>query len=177
MRNEQVVLLCTFSLFLAAVFFGCQPNKIEAVQKRTELAEPDETLRIDNEVMMSLAMVSKEAKNSVHITISKHGQKLINSGEAILPYLMLSFTDTASTSVFSNRNNRNSTFGELGIIIASEIKPIPIAKVVGVQQCVPPFDFEIESYLPRIQENPSEFIRKYKSWLLEVNATETDRFE
>lgn len=155
------------SIGLFMTLFACSENKIKVSEGRMDLAEPDKEIRIEYEIKESLSKISKEITNSDNIESCENGKKLINSGVEILPYLKVNFLDSTETEIYSVRNKRNLTVGETAIIIASAIKHIPIARVVGIQQCIPPFDMDIESYFWRIQENPNEFIKNYTEWLKE----------
>jgi len=146
---------------------SCNQNKIEVSEGRLEMPEPDKPLRIDFEVRQTLTLIDDEITTSDKITSCKSGKKLINSGIEILPYLKDHFSDTTETKVFSAYNKRKLELGELAIIVASQIKPIPIAQVVGIQLCTPPFDMDIEHYLWKIDRDPKEFIEKYIGWLKE----------
>ena len=146
---------------------ACNDNTIAIKDGRMALPEVDKELRINYEINESINFIAKEITNSDEISTCEHGKKLINSGVEILPYLKEKFSDSTETNVYSYYNKRNLTCGEIAIIVASEIKSIPIAYVVGIQQCTPPFDMEIEHYLGRIKSNPSEFNKKYNKWLKE----------
>ena len=147
--------------------FACNQNKIEVTEGRLELPEPDKPLRIDSETRQTLMLIDDQISSSDKISSCKSGKKLVNSGVEILPYLKDYFSDTTETNVFSENNKRTLKLGEIAIIVASKIKPIPIARVVGIQQCTPPFEMEIENYLWKIEMNPKEFIEKYNDWIKE----------
>lgn len=159
------------SLGIAIIFlitlFSCNQNKIEVNEGRLEMPEPDIPLRIDLEIRQTLAQIDVEITNSNKIITCKSGKKLVNSGIEILPYLKDYFSDTNEIKVFSSSNKRNLDLGELAIIVACQIKPIPIARVVGIQQCTPPFDMDIEHYFWKIENNRKKFIEKYNSWIKE----------
>jgi hypothetical protein len=146
---------------------SCSEKKIIVIEDRLALPEPDRELRINYDVNESIHLISKEIAISDEITTCEHGKRIINSGKEILPFLKEKFTDSTETKVYSSFNKRNLTFGELAIILASEIKSIPIAYVVGIQQCTPPFDMDIEYYLGRIKENPRRFVENYTKWIQE----------
>ncbi len=131
------------------------------------LPEPDKELRIASEIKQSLSGIATEITDSDQIETCKSGRKLIGSGTEILPYLKAHFSDSTKTKVHSDRNKRTLTIGEIAIIAASEIKPIPIAKVVGIQQCTPPFHFDIESFLWKIKQNQTAFNEGYSKWITE----------
>jgi hypothetical protein len=157
-----------FNIIILIVLFACNENKIKVSEGKFEIPEPDKPIRIEVEVKKSLLMVAKEITISDNIESCMNGKKLVNSGVEILPYLRVSFTDSTETKVFSKINKRILSIGEIAIVIASAIKPIPIARVVGIQQCTPPFNMNIESYLWKIKKNPSDFILKYDQWIKEV---------
>lgn len=146
---------------------SCTENKIKVSEGRLDLAEPDRELRIEYQIKESLSKITKEITNSDKIETCENGKKLINSGVEILPYLKNNFLDSTETEIYSARNKRNLAIGETAIIIASAIKSIPIARVVRIQQCTPPFDMDIESYLWVIQKYPDRFMVQYTSWLKE----------
>lgn len=148
---------------LLFILLACE-NKIHTYNERS-IPEPDIDIRLAYEVNKTINVLANEIKNSTQIETSSSGQKLINSGVEILPYLSNLFLDSTELQVFSTHNSRHLTKGELAIIVASKIKRIPIAQVVGIQQCTPPFDHEIEHFLWKIKDNPSVFIEKYKDWL------------
>ena len=145
---------------------ACSPNKINTSEGRL-LPEPDKDLRISAQIQKSLGLIAEEITNSNEIETCENGLKLISSGKEILPYLKQHFADSTETNVYSKRNKRTLLIGEIAIILASEIKPIPIARVVGVQQCTPPFNMDIESYLWNIQNHHNDFKRNYDEWLKE----------
>lgn len=155
-------ILCGLFITLAA----CDAKNIDTAEDRL-LPEPDKELRIASEIKQSLSGIAAEITDSDQIETCKSGRKLIGSGTEILPYLRQYFTDSTETNVFSERNKRSLSIGEIAIIVASEIKPIPIARVVGIQQCTPPFHFEIENYLWKIKKDPEEFKINYDEWLKE----------
>lgn len=158
----------SFSILIGLVIIlACNENKIEVSEGRSGLAEPDKVIRIDSEIKESLSLISKEITNSDDIESCKSGERLINSGTEILPSLSHHFLDSTQTTVFSKINDRTLTIGEIAIIIAGEIKPIPIARVVGIQQCTPPFQMDIEYYFWKIKMNPVDFLEKYNSWIKE----------
>lgn len=156
-----------FAFVLIVTLAACDENRIEVSEGRLELPEPDKAMRIDYEIKESLSLISKEITNSDQIESCKSGRKLINSGIEILPYLASIFSDSTQTTVFSKINDRTLTIGEIAIIIAGEIKPIPIARVVGIQQCTPPFQMDIEHYFWKIKKDPESFLEKYNSWIKE----------
>ncbi|WP_294671240.1 hypothetical protein [uncultured Fluviicola sp.] len=153
-------ILCGLFMTLTA----CDANNIDTSEGRL-LPEPDKELRIASEIKQSLSGIAAEITDSDQIETCKSGRKLIGSGTEILPYLKAHFSDSTDTRVYSDRNKRTLTIGEIAIIAASEIKPIPIARVVGIQQCTPPFDLDIESYLWNIQKRHNDFKRNYDEWL------------
>ena len=155
------------AIIFLITLFSCNQNKIEVKEGRLEMPEPDKPLRIDFEVRQTLTQIDDEITSSDKITTCKSGKKLVNSGIEILPYLKDYFSDTTETKVFSASNKRKLELGELAIIVASQIKPIPIAQVVGIQQCTPPFDMDIEHYFWKIESNRKEFIEKYDDWIKE----------
>lgn len=154
-------------LILILGLFSCSEKNVSVKEGRMEMPEPDKGLRISYEINESINILAKEITNSNDIETCEHGKKIINSGIEILPYLKNEFFDSTETKVYSTHNERNLTKGELAIIIASDIKRIPIAYVVGIQQCVPPFDMDIEHYLSVIKKNPEYFIENYNKWLKE----------
>lgn len=156
-----------FAFGLIVTLAACNENKIDVSEGRLELPEPDKAMRIDYEIKESLSLISKEITNSDQIESCKSGRKLINSGIEILPYLAGNFSDSTQTTVFSKINDRTLTIGETAIIIAGEIKPIPIARVVGIQQCTPPFQMDIEHYFWKIKKDPGSFLEKYIDWMKE----------
>lgn len=158
-------ILKSFGIALIIVLIACNENKIEVSEGRFELPEPDKALRINYEIRESLFLIPKEITSSDDIESCRNGEKLINSGIQILPGLQDHFSDSAETKVFSKINDRTLTIGEIAIIIANKIKPIPIARVVGIQQCTPPFKSDIEHYFWKIKLNPSNFIEKYNEWI------------
>jgi hypothetical protein len=156
-----------FTLIGLMTIISCNENKIVVAEDRIPMAEPDKELRINYEVNKSINLIVKEITNSDAISTCEHGKKLLNSGLEILPYLKEKFTDSTETKVYSTHNKRNLTFGELAIIVAGNIKTIPIAKVLGIQQCTPPIDLNIEHFLWAIKKNPKRFIENYNIWLKE----------
>lgn len=165
MKNCIKSFWIAFSLLFA---LSCNQNKINTSEDRL-LPEPDKELRIALEIKQSLSGIAAEITDSDQIETCKSGRKLISNGTEILPYLKQHFADSTETNVYSKRNKRNLVTGEIAILLASEIKPIPIARVVGVQQCTPPFNMDIESYLRNIRKQHNDFKRNYDEWLKDEN--------
>jgi hypothetical protein len=154
----------TSIIFFLLGLFSCNQNKIQTKESRMDLPEPDKEFRIDGEVKSNLSKISSEISISDSIVLCTSGQKLFHSGTNILPFLKDCFQDSTPTTVFSKCNNRTLKRGEIAILVANEISPIPIAQVVGIQQCTPPFR-GVEYFLYRIEENPEMFISKYTDWI------------
>jgi hypothetical protein len=167
MKNCIKSFWIAFSLLF--VLSACSQSKINTSEDRL-LPEPDKDLRISSEISQSLSLIAEEITRSDQIETCKSGRKLISNGTEILPYLKVHFSDSTNTNVYSDRNKRTLTIGEIAIIAASEIKQIPIARVVGVQQCTPPFILDIESYLWNIRKHHDDFKRSYDEWLKDKNS-------
>lgn len=164
MKNQK---LFNLVIFLSFTLTSCNTNRIKVSERGLDIPEPDKALRIDCEVKDLLKLVAKEITNSNNIESCESGNKMIKSGVEIIPYLKTNFMDTTDTKVFSERNNRTLKIGEIAIIIANFIKPIPIAKVIGIQQCIPPFETNVESFLWKIEKEPNNFMTQYESWIKE----------
>lgn len=134
---------------------------------RELLPEPDKELRIEGETYNTLIKVTHEVSTSDSIELCHNGQKIINSGKEILPYLLEHFKDSTMTNIYSEFNSRNLTAGEVAIILSNSIRQIPIAQVVGVQQCTPPFESDIERFLGYIKNRPERFCEEYEIWIKE----------
>ena len=158
-------LMKSYSILVGLILALASCSEQIATSDGRLLPEPDKELRIASEIKQSLSGIAAEITDSDQIETCKSGRKLIGSGTEILPYLKAHFSDSTDTRVYSDRNKRTLTIGEIAIIAASEIKPIPIARVVGVQQCIPPFNLDIESYLRNIQKRHNDFKRNYDEWL------------
>lgn len=162
MMNLKTVLF----LFVCLLgVYACNENRIAVKEGRMSMAEPDKELRIMSELNESLVFIATEINNSNKLDSCEHAIKIINSGIEILPYLKEKFADSTKTEVFSTYNNRNLTLGEIAIVLAGKIKLTPIFYVVGIQQCTPPYDSDLEHFLYRIEEDPNKFIAKYSEWL------------
>lgn len=129
-----------------------------------EMPEPDKHLRVVYEVGKEVSSLIEEIDNSSQIPSNEHSLNIVNSGVNALPYLRIEFSDTLTTKVFSQKLSRYLRMGEIYILLSNEIKPIPIAYVVGVQQCTPPFH-GIESFLDRVNSQQEQFLIKYDEWL------------
>lgn len=152
----------------ALILISCENEKIDVSGSRFSLPEPDKNFRIEHEIHVHLNKLTQEVKISNKIAHHESGKKIIESELAILPYLSPFFTDSTETAIYSERNQRTITKGELAIVLASKIKPFPIAALIGVQQCTPPFKTEAEDFLNQIQKNPTEFTNRYQTWLKEI---------
>lgn len=146
--------------------FACSSNKkIDIFDDRVLLHEPDKVMSIEGETYNSLINVTEEVSNSDSIELCLNGQKIINNGKDILPFLMEHFKDSTVTNVYSVYNKRNLTTGEVAMILSNSIQQIPIAQVVGVQQCIPPFEGDIEIFLGHIENRPDRFYKEYENWI------------
>jgi len=155
-----------FSLILIGFgLFACRVDHIEVSESRKLVPEHDKDLRIQGEINTALELLTSEITNSDDIESCQSGQKIINTGVDLIPQLMDHFSDSTKTKVYSAYNKRCLTRGEIAIILSAEIKAIPIAAVVGIQQCTPPFDSDIEHYLWRINEDQASFEEKYRKWI------------
>lgn len=146
---------------------SCYENRID-VSDDGLLPEPDKEMRIASEINTALTLIAEEITDSDQILVCEGGRQLINSGKEILPHLKQHFADSTETKVYSKKNKRTLYLGEIAIITAHKIKPIPIARVVGVQQCIPPISTDIESFLWSIQKKPEAFQTRYNEWLKET---------
>ncbi len=161
---KNTIKLFCFALGFTTLLMACDENKIEVSGGRFEIPEPDKAMRIDSEITRSLLMISREITNSEEIKSCSSGVKLINSGTEILPSLSRHFLDSTQTNVFSKINKRTLTIGEIAIVIANEIRPIPISKVVETPERKPPLDTNIEYYFWKIERSPRLFLNKYTVW-------------
>lgn len=150
-------------------FTSCTENKVDVPQIYVENTEPEPLDYSKLGINEMLFQIASEVTSSDQIENNQTAKFLISEGEKVLPLLIKNFTDSTETTIFSSINKRNLEIGELAIILAGEIKPIPIAKVIGIQQCTPPFDMKIESYLWKIRENPDEFMLQYTKWMWKMS--------
>lgn len=157
-----------YTLKVGALLFlsACTSNeKIDMGNDRELLPEPDKVMRIEGETYNALIKVTQEVSTSDSIELCQNGQKIINSGKDILPYLLEHFKDSTETNIYSEFNKRDLTTGEVAIILSNSIKKIPIAQVVGVQQCTPPFESDVEKFLGYIKNRPERFYEEYENWI------------
>ena len=155
-------------LLLAAIFSStsCSNNEqIEIIKERELIPDPDKELRKKSETRSTLLKIDDQISTSDSIEICQSGQKLINSGLEILPFLQVEFKDSTETKIYSEYNKRNLTIGEVAIIIANSIKQIPIFQVIGVEQCIPPFERDVEKFLDAIKYRPERFYQEYANWI------------
>lgn len=157
------LLICVFSILL--FLQSCSNDKIETTSTRELVPEPDKEMRIQWETNQSLLDISNQVSNSDSIVLCKAGQKILNSGKEIIPYLQSNFLDSTVTNVYSEENQRNLSIGEVAILLTSTIQQIPIFQVVGVQQCTPPFETDIEHFLDYIKKNPNRFLENFDIWM------------
>lgn len=153
---------------LAAIFSStsCSNNEqIEIIKERELIPDPDKELRKKSETRSTLLKIDDQISTSDSIEICQSGQKLINSGLEILPFLQVEFKDSTETKIYSEYNKRNLTIGEVAIIIANSIKQIPIFQVIGVEQCIPPFERDVEKFLDAIKYRPERFYQEYANWI------------
>lgn len=168
-------------LFLITLFSCTQSDKAKFDNKDREMLSNlnNEKIKFDSqpliqqmnqeefEIKRIINLLAKQKIASSLIFHSPQGKQIIDKGEKVLPYLQFSFADTVTSRVYSLANNRYLKRGEIAILIAGSIKTIPIAYVVGVQQCIRPFDFNIEHYLWKIEKDPKYFNERYKEWIQE----------
>lgn len=122
-------------------------------------------MRIQWETRQSLLDISKQVSNSDSIEVCNAGQKIVNSGIEIIPFLRLSFEDSTITNVYSDINYRYLSVGEIAIILTNSIEQIPIFQVVGVQQCIPPFENDVEHFLGHIKNGRNRFLENFDLWI------------
>ena len=104
------------------------------------------------------------------ITNTIPAKRIIAFGESSLAILAVLFSDTTSTNVRSDCQDRHLTKGEIAIIMADRIEGMPYATITGIQNCLLTFCENnsnlIEYYLSAIKGNGVEkFQRKYIEWL------------
>lgn len=153
-------------VLLPILFVSCNVQKRDATSPLSSSKHLLE-LQEKNQLLVQIINISKETNSSDSIATTVSGKEFIAQGERILKLLPSYFTDSTITNVYSVRNKRNLKLGEIAIILAGEIKRIPIFQVAGIQQCTPPFNFEIESFLYSVERNPNRFIQAYNDWLIE----------
>lgn len=110
------------------------------------------------------------AINSKSISKLKPAKKLISQGRILLPLLAEFFSDTSSSLIKSDCQNRFLTHGEVAIIIADKIEIMPYYKITGIQNCTfeicPGNPNGIEYYLWAIKRDGANvFVQKYNAWL------------
>lgn len=120
--------------------------------------------KITDSIRRTLNNISLEISNSDSIDKCKSGIKLLNAKKAALPQLLRFFKETYPTTIYSKRNNRFLTNGELAIIMAEKIEHPPTALVYGIQVCMPHY-LEIETYLGNFNRQKNEICENYKKWL------------
>ncbi|WP_430909597.1 hypothetical protein [Maribacter sp. 2-571] len=97
-------------------------------------------------------------------------QKIIAYGESALPILVNLFTNNDASNNRFRCERSFLTKGEIAIIIADLIEPIPYTKVTGALSCDLDFCTEhsvsIANYLPAIKTYGTQnFQKKYRDWL------------
>ena len=123
----------------------------------------------ESEIDSLLNMIA-ETENSKEIIKTNQAEKIKAFGENSLIILAEFFTDTTLTKVKSECNNRNLTKGEIAIILADRIEPMPYFTVTRIQNCTQTFCkknpnrieyyFGIDNYL-----NNKVFKERYVEWL------------
>ena len=164
---RRILLFTAISVMI--IFTSCTENKVDVPEIYVENTEPDAIDYSKLGINEMLFQIASEVTSSDQIENNQTAKFLIGEGEKVIPLLIKNFIDSTETTIFSSINKRNLVIGELAIILAGEIKPIPIAKVIGIQQCTPPFDMKIESYLWKIRENPVEFMLQYTKWMWKMS--------
>ncbi len=107
--------------------------------------------------------------NSMKIALQS--KRIISFGEKALPVLAVSFTDSTISNNKSRCQQKYLTKGEIAILLADLIEPIPYSTVTGAPSCELFFCQEnsvlIEYYLPAIKAYGLEnFKKKYLLWLV-----------
>ena len=121
-----------------------------------------------------------EAENSKAISKTEQAKYIMSFGENSLPILSDFFTDSTSTKVYSECQERKLTKGELAIIIADRIQTMPYFRITGVQNCLLTYCDNnanwIEYYLWAIQrEGVEKFRDKYRDWLVWTKLSDRER--
>ncbi|WP_440880416.1 hypothetical protein [Tenacibaculum sp. C7A-26P2] len=118
----------------------------------------------------SLLIGIAETENSKEIIKTVQAEKIKAFGENSLIILAEYFTDTTLTKIKSECHNRNLTKGEIAIIMADRIEPMPYFTVTQIQNCTLTFCennpnrieyyFSTNNYL-----NNNVFKERYVEWL------------
>lgn len=126
------------------------------------------------------SLLSELEGNSAGILHQNNAKRIISYGTRMLPELALLFTDSTTTSLYSGCTKRNLRKGELAMILADHIEPMPYFHLTGMQNCTlascennPNF---IEYYLEFIalRNYQSVFMQRYIAWL---NSRERKKYK
>lgn len=117
--------------------------------------------------LLSKVCLTKDSKDIIKC---KSAKKLIAYGNNLLPLLTKFFKDTTQTEIKSDCQGRFLNRGEVAIIIADHIEPMPYAAVTGIQNCLLEFcpnnSNAIEYYLSAIKrDGVALFYKRYIAWL------------
>ena len=118
----------------------------------------------------SILIDTYKVTNSKEIIQTSGAKILISSGPKVINQLVKQFSDSTRTNVYSDCQNRFLRKGDIAVIIADHIEPMPYTRLTGIQNCL--FKFcennpnRIEYYLYAITENRFvDFQSAYLSWL------------
>lgn len=109
-------------------------------------------------------------KDSKKIINTKQAIQIIDLGDPALVVLSELFTDTTPTQIHSECRDRTLTKGEIAIILADKILPMPYAILIGVQNCLATYcdnnPNRVEYYLDAFQgKEMITFQKTYQEWL------------
>ncbi len=119
----------------------------------------------------SLLEVIGKTKQSKFIVETSETKQIMTYKETVLSILADFFTDSTLVNTNSICNNRILTKGELALIIADRIEPMPYFTLTGIQNCLLTFCENnpnlIEYYLDFIRrDGKKNFQLKYSNWLM-----------
>lgn len=116
-------------------------------------------------------LIQKIAGRSADIIHDKNALLITAHGPKVLSVLASLFADSTHTPVYSACHKRNLTKGEIAIILADYLKPMPYFMLIGLQNCMldscPDNPNFVEYYLDfiRSRRGVNVFKMKYVEWL------------
>lgn len=109
-------------------------------------------------------------KDSKNIIKTNQAIQIMVFKDSALPVLAELFTDTTPTQIHSECQDRTLTKGEIAVILADRILPMPFAVLIGVQNCLMIYcdnnPNRVEYHLDILQRKEMvNFQNTYKEWL------------
>ncbi|WNJ17418.1 hypothetical protein [Pontibacter sp. G13] len=117
-----------------------------------------------------LLLAVGETANSKDLTRDEIAGQIMAYGDSILPILAARFADTTQVKTYSDCQGRRLTLGEIAMILADAIEPIPYAYLTGTQNCLLQFCADnpnlLEYYMNwRSSEDIQRFQCTYQAYL------------